>query len=884
MPRFFRLCLASRLRGALLSALVFATIALPAAADELPAGFHERVYRDETGEHKYMVFLPAEYSPDLKWPVILYLHGASARGTDNRLPILDGIAPHVRARAKTLPFVVVFPQCEDLAVRPTDGWLAGTADARRALKILDEVERDYSIDRRREILTGSSMGAVGAWSVACATPSRWAGVVVVSGRGNPAEAARLKNVPLWVLHGEQDLAVPIDGDRLMVEAVRAAGGKPTMTILPKARHIIAHVVYSDDAVYAWMLDPKGEPQTANILRNAERLPTQAELGFDINTSFVPAVEIPQAVFVRLGKDALESLTSTLPEMLPAGALAGSMAGTEQSGRAGVMSFHISVAGMSYSGQLERVTIDCREDGWAMLHLGLRNLTIEIAQTQLNARFVSATAGPMYVMIGRQRPVWLNVPLKPYVDAGHLRFAVGTSDFSIPADDFQVTTPYVEAHGLPLIRREVSSRFREKLVDGAYERKPEIERIVTRSVPKLINQLEARLDRELALPRVIAGWPMPALQPRFLLWADSVHVDETGLALILGMTISKPGLNPPAVEIRRIEARPLNFADLPKSSGLELGISCGVMQGLTAAMIAASPVGTSLIDLNPAGFAPFGDPVRLSRMIPDLARFGDRLQVRTRAYLSEPISLTSVNDNVPPAPTRDSSERENHLAKNLAFNLPKVRLAIEIKTAPEAKWQPCVEVDVTLRQPMKLELVKPDFERRLVNLNLVGTPEVTATARFADGFQPQESRLETDAIVKTFADGWQSGGQTALLHGMERRDLRFGSVCFRLADVGWLDPFTVRLFVPAHSRITNATAQPVEYFIRVALSDWGGPYRLKPGQSHEYNAPYRLIVQYQTSAGPIVRDVPLGTQYVIGPATAAPSVARTAEEPAASATR
>ncbi len=39
--------------------------------------------------------------------------------------------------------------------------------------------------------------------------------------------------------------------------------------------------------------------------------------------------------------------------------------------------------MSYRGQLERVTIDCHNDGWIVLHLGLRNLTLEIAQTQLS---------------------------------------------------------------------------------------------------------------------------------------------------------------------------------------------------------------------------------------------------------------------------------------------------------------------------------------------------------------------------------------------------------------------------------------------------------------------------------------------------------------------
>ena len=414
----------------------------------------------------------------------------------------------VRVRADSFPFVVVFPQCEDRITRNTDGWLADSADGKRAQKILDDVEREYSIDRKREILTGPSMGGVGCWSFATANPQRWAGVLIVSGLARPQDAPKLKDLPIWVCQGDKDQAMPIESDRKMVEAINAAGGHATLTVLPGAKHVIAHVVYSDDDVYSWMLDPKSEPRQEQIIAQADRQPTPAELGFDINTAFVPAAEIPQAVYLRLGKDALESLTSTLPEMLPANALAGSVGGSQHSGHAAGMSFQMNLSGMNYRGQLERITIDCREDGWAILHLGLRNMMLEVQQSQLSGRLVSATAGPMYVTIAERRPVWLSIPLKPYVESGRIRFDVGAPQFSIPADDFHVSTPSVEAHGLPIIRHEVSNRFQEQLVSGAYEKKPEIERLVIGSVPKLISQLEAKMDQQFETPRVIGSWPMP----------------------------------------------------------------------------------------------------------------------------------------------------------------------------------------------------------------------------------------------------------------------------------------------------------------------------------------------------------------------------------------
>jgi predicted peptidase len=148
--------------GLLVLSVAAILISSPArAAMPVATGFQERVYRDHTGLHRYVVFVPTNYTPAYKWPVILFLHGAGSRGTDNKLPMVGGIAPQVRARQATFPFIVVFPQCEDTGSRLMYGWQADTADGQRALKILDEVEREFSVDRGREILTGASMGAYG---------------------------------------------------------------------------------------------------------------------------------------------------------------------------------------------------------------------------------------------------------------------------------------------------------------------------------------------------------------------------------------------------------------------------------------------------------------------------------------------------------------------------------------------------------------------------------------------------------------------------------------------------------------------------------------------------------------------------------------------------
>lgn len=99
----------------------------------------------------------------------------------------------------------------------------------------------------------------------------------------------------------------------------------------------------------------------------------------------------------------------------------------------------------------------------------------------------------------------------------------------------------------------------------------------------------------------------------------------------------------------------------------------------------------------------------------------------------------------------------------------------------------------------------------------------------------------------------------LMREMGAKDMQMGNTTFRVSDVGWLEPFCVKFLEPVHTRITNSTSDVVDYYTRVAASDWGGPYHLQPGKSHEYNVPSPLIVYYRTRDGVFTRTVPLGTQ-------------------------
>jgi poly(3-hydroxybutyrate) depolymerase len=848
----------------ILCAVSLAIISPKLLADATQTGFQERVYRDVNGPHKYVVFVPTAYRPDKKWPVILFLHGAGSRGTDNQLPLVGGLAPQVRARAATFPFLVVFPQCEDVNSRLMFGWQAETSDGKRALRILDAVETDFSVDRSREILTGASMGAFGAWSLAAAAASRWSAVVIISGSADPATAPRLKDVPIWVFHGQNDLAVPITDERRIVTAVREAGGRAYLTELPGVRHNIGHVVYADDVIYQWMLEPRSDPRPESFLRNAHRLPTDAEMGRDFVQPFIPAVEIRQAIFVHLGKDAIESLMCALSDMFPQDKLSGPAPDVHRSQRSLMSRIDIALSNIRYRGTLEQMDLTTDNAGWATLRLGLRNMTLEIGDTQVVGRTFAAAVGPMDAVIGYQAPVWLSVKVRPYVDQHHVRLELGQTDFSIPDGNWYVTTPQVTTRGLPLVRDQINRAISAKLVSGVYAQKAQIESQIAATVPALIGRLEEQIDQKLSATRSLGSWPMPAFQPRFRLSLQSLRVDDSGVSLLCDMTFARPGLDTRERPVRRLERPLAKIEELPRGTGLEIGLSSAVVEGLAAAVTETGAALSDVRDLPLKEFGPLGDRANLTDAIPDLARYDRRLQIRTLVQAVEPIQFVTVGASRKAASAPGGALADGGRRHQLELKLPRLDVRVEIRPSPEATaWTPCAEFHLSLSQALQWRVQVSDFQTRRLNLKHQGDAEITVASKFSAGYVPVDPTLRGERVTDLFRDGWRAAGHLALFEQNKIEDKLIGTARLRVTEVTWSDPFIIKRYAPAATRITNGGREPAIYSVRGPRTAWGGPYTLDAGQSHDFVVPYPVTVQQTTPAGTETFPLPMGAQFILG---------------------
>ncbi len=181
-------------------------------------------------------------------PVVLFLHGAGERGTDNTAQLRH--FPEKMAqpewRAKYRCFLIA-PQCE-----PDKQWVDAPWGDKQpkamakepsvmmqvAIAALEKVRAEHKaeIDPARLYLTGLSMGGYGSWELAMRHADWFAAAAPICGGGDESKASALKSLPIWAFHGEQDTVVWPERSERMVAAIVKAGGPAKLTLLPGVGH------------------------------------------------------------------------------------------------------------------------------------------------------------------------------------------------------------------------------------------------------------------------------------------------------------------------------------------------------------------------------------------------------------------------------------------------------------------------------------------------------------------------------------------------------------------------------------------------------------------------------------------------------------------------
>ncbi len=204
-----------------------------------------------TNEYRFLLSLPKDYAADpaLKWPLVLFLHGAGERGMDVQKVAVHG-PPKLVKQGRDFPFILASPQCPEGQV-----W-----DADALIGLVDTLQEQLRVDPKRTYATGLSMGGYGTWSLALKYPDRFAAVAPICGGGEtirallPAKHQALKSLGVWAFHGGKDTVVlPAESERMMDAFKRAGVSDLKLTVYPETGHDSWTEAYNTPALYDWLL-------------------------------------------------------------------------------------------------------------------------------------------------------------------------------------------------------------------------------------------------------------------------------------------------------------------------------------------------------------------------------------------------------------------------------------------------------------------------------------------------------------------------------------------------------------------------------------------------------------------------------------------------------
>ena len=170
--------------------LTFAVILFFMGIESADAQSLVKHYGKVKNGYNFWLYTPANVEKPK--PVVIFLHGASLRGTDlnqvRRYGTIDAIE-----RGRKIDAYVIAPQVPQ-------GWWK----PEKIINILEWVKKHHNVDETRVYVLGMSLGGFGSIDLAAQYPDKIAAAMAFCGGGNQKSYKGLTKVPLWIIHGTAD--------------------------------------------------------------------------------------------------------------------------------------------------------------------------------------------------------------------------------------------------------------------------------------------------------------------------------------------------------------------------------------------------------------------------------------------------------------------------------------------------------------------------------------------------------------------------------------------------------------------------------------------------------------------------------------------------------
>ena len=216
----------------------------------------------------YRMLLPKDFDASKKYPLVLMLHGAGERGSDNKKQLNNGASLFLNKKHRdSFPAIVIFPQCPqndywskldaDRSTKPITFNYKYTEVPTKAMALVTDlmtemVAKPY-VKTNQVYAMGLSMGGMGTFEIIYRNPEMFAAAIPICGGGDPEYVtAYAKMIPLWIFHGAKDDVVDPKLSLSMASAIISAGGFPKLTLYDFANHNSWDPAFAEPELLKWL--------------------------------------------------------------------------------------------------------------------------------------------------------------------------------------------------------------------------------------------------------------------------------------------------------------------------------------------------------------------------------------------------------------------------------------------------------------------------------------------------------------------------------------------------------------------------------------------------------------------------------------------------------
>lgn len=207
------------------------------------------------GGYNFWIYEPNLQTEELK-PLIIFLHGASLKGTDMRKVLKYGPL-NAASRGIRIDAYVVAPQTS------TD-W-----NADKIWKCVEWAKEHYPIDTDKISVIGMSLGGFGTFTLATKYYDKLSAGMMLCGGNTNEQYCGLTKMPFWIMHGTADKAVPISRSNSIVAGMAACGDTSRLiyTKLQGANHGFPARMFYLTETYDWLISHSLKGQDRAVNRN-----------------------------------------------------------------------------------------------------------------------------------------------------------------------------------------------------------------------------------------------------------------------------------------------------------------------------------------------------------------------------------------------------------------------------------------------------------------------------------------------------------------------------------------------------------------------------------------------------------------------------------------